>query len=69
MRNPTIKDEIRDKGLGDSYSFGFLLHPIGQVAYIPAFRPEVVPVGEDQVPHLELARDIAKRFRQIKIAV
>src|SRR5277367_4475478 len=48
MRNPTIKDEIRDKGLGDNYSFGFLLYPIGQVADILAFRPDLVPVGEDQ---------------------
>ena len=51
MRNPTIKDEIRDKGLGDNYPFGFLLYPVGQVADILVFRPEVVPVGEDQMPH------------------
>ncbi len=44
MRNPTIKDEIRDKGLGDNYPFGFLLYPVGQVADILAFRPAVVPV-------------------------
>ncbi len=65
MRNPTIKDEIRDKGLGDNYPFGFLLYPVGQVADILAFRPEIVPVGEDQVPHLELSREIARRFNQI----
>lgn len=64
MRNPTIKDEIRDKDLGDNYAFGFLLYPIGQVADILAFRPEVVPVGEDQVPHLEMAREIARKFNQ-----
>lgn len=64
MRNPTIKDEIRDKGLGDNYPFGFLLYPVGQVADILAFRPDVVPVGEDQLPHLELARFIAKKFDQ-----
>lgn len=62
MRNPTIKDEIRDKNLGDNYSFGFLLYPIGQVADILAFKPEVVPVGEDQVPHLEMARELARKF-------
>ena len=38
MRNPTIKDEIRDKGLGDNYSFGFLLYPVGQVADILVFQ-------------------------------
>lgn len=64
MRNPTIKDEIRDKDLGDNYAFGFLLYPVGQVADILAFRPEVVPVGEDQVPHLEMAREIARKFNQ-----
>ncbi len=65
MRNPTIKDEIRDKGLGDNYSFGFLLYPVGQVADILAFRPEIVPVGEDQVPHIEMTREVARKFNQL----
>jgi tryptophanyl-tRNA synthetase len=65
MRNPTIKDEIRDRGMGDNYPFGFLLYPIGQTADILAFRPEVVPVGEDQVPHLEMAREVARRFNHL----
>ena len=65
MRNPTIKDEIRDKALGDNYPFGFLLYPVGQVADILTFRPSLVPVGEDQVPHLELAREVARRFDQL----
>lgn len=69
MRNPTIKDEIRDKGLGDNYSFGFLLYPIGQVADILAFRPALVPVGEDQIPHLEMTREIARRFNQLYCGV
>lgn len=69
MRNPTIKDEIRDKGLGDNYPFGFLLYPVGQVADILAFRPMVVPVGEDQVPHLEMAREVARRFNQLYCSV
>lgn len=64
MRNPTIKDEIRDKNLGDSYPFGFLLYPIGMVADILTFRPEIVPVGEDQNPHLELTRFVARKFNQ-----
>src|SRR3954467_13652808 len=49
MKNPTIKDEIRDKGLGDNYSFGFPLYSVGQTADILAFRPQLVPVGEDQI--------------------
>lgn len=65
MRNPTIKDEIRDKGLGDNYPFGFLLYPVGQVADILAFRPQVVPVGEDQIPHIEMTREVARRFNQL----
>lgn len=69
MRNPTIKDEIRDKGLGDNYPFGFLLYPVGQIADILTFRPDVVPVGEDQLPHLELTRDVAKRFNQMYCGV
>ncbi len=69
MRNPTIKDEIRDKGLGDNYSFGFLLYPVGQVADILIFRPEVVPVGEDQVPHIEMTREVARRFNQLYCGV
>lgn len=65
MRNPTIKDEIRDKGLGDNYSFGFLLYPVGQVADILTFRPQLVPVGEDQIPHIEMTREVARRFNQL----
>lgn len=65
MRNPTIKDEIRDKGLGDNYPFGFLLYPVGQVADILVFRPQVVPVGEDQIPHIEMTREVARRFNQL----
>jgi tryptophanyl-tRNA synthetase len=65
MRNPTLKDEIRDKQLGDNYSFGFLWYPVGQIADILAFRPAMVPVGEDQLPHLELTREVARRFNQI----
>ena len=65
MRNPTIKDEIRDRGLKDNYPFGFLLYPVGQVADILAFRPQVVPVGEDQIPHVEMTREVARRFNQL----
>jgi len=62
MRNPTLNEEIRDKGLGDKYSFGFPMYAVGQCADILAFRPELVPVGEDQLPHLELCREVARRF-------
>ncbi len=65
MRNPTLKDEIRDKGLGENYPFGFLLYAVGQCADILAFRPQLVPVGEDQLPHLELTRELSRRFNQM----
>lgn len=64
MRNPTIKNEIKVKGLGDSYPFGFLLYPIGQAADILSFRPHVVPVGEDQIPHIELTKEIAHHLNK-----
>jgi len=65
MRNPTLKEEIRIKELGDNYSFGFLLYAVDQVADILAFRAHVVPVGEDQIPHLEMTREVARRFNQL----
>lgn len=64
MRNPTLKDEIKVKGLGETYPFGFPLYTVGQTADILAFRPVAVPVGQDQVPHLELTREVARRFNQ-----
>jgi tryptophanyl-tRNA synthetase len=69
MRNPTLKSEIRDKGLGESYSFGFPLYAVGQTADILAFRPQLVPVGRDQLPHLELTREVARRFNQLYCGV
>jgi tryptophanyl-tRNA synthetase len=69
MRNPTLKDEIRDKGLGDDYPFGFPMYAVGQCADILAFRPELVPVGEDQIPHLELTREVSRRFNQMYCGV
>jgi tryptophanyl-tRNA synthetase len=65
MRNPTLSEEIKVKGLGDQYSFGFPLYAVGQTADILAFRAVGVPVGEDQVPHLEMTREVARRFNQV----
>lgn len=69
MRNPTLAQEIKDKDLGDKYPFGFPLYAVGQTADILAFRPEMVPVGEDQIPHLELTREVARRFNQVYCGV
>jgi tryptophanyl-tRNA synthetase len=65
MRNPTLKEELVVKGLGESYPFGFLLYAVGQCADILAFRPQLVPVGEDQIPHLEMCREVARKFDQL----
>lgn len=62
LRNPTIKDEIRDKGLGDNYSLGFVNFPVIQAADILSVNADLVPVGEDQVPHVELTRELARKF-------
>ncbi len=62
MRNPTLKTEIELKDLGDKYSFGFPLYTVGQCADILAFRAELVPVGEDQVAHIEMCREVARKF-------
>lgn len=69
MRNPTLKDELKVKGLEDNYSFGFPLYTVGQTADILAFRAHEVPVGEDQVPHLELTREVARRFNKFYCGV
>lgn len=69
MRNPTLKTEIETKGLGDSYPFGFPMYAVGQCADILAFRPELVPVGEDQEAHIEMCRDVALKFNQMYCGV
>ncbi len=69
MRNPTLKTEIESKGLGDTYSFGFPMYAVGQCADILAFRPELVPVGEDQEAHIEMCRDVALKFNQMYCGV
>lgn len=69
MRNPTLKTEIDSKGLGDTYSFGFPMYAVGQCADILAFRPELVPVGEDQEAHIEMCRDVALKFNQMYCGV
>ncbi len=69
MRNPTLKDEIRSKQLGHRYSFGFPLYAVGQCADILAFRAHLVPVGEDQAAHIEMTREVARRFGHVYCAV
>ncbi|CAN5730740.1 tryptophan--tRNA ligase [soil metagenome] len=69
MRNPTLKTEIETKGLGETYPFGFPMYAVGQCADILAFRPDLVPVGEDQAAHIEMCRDVALKFNQLYCGV
>lgn len=60
-RNPTLKEQIRDLEL-DTIAYGHLGYPVLQAADILMYKGEVVPVGEDQLPHIEITREIARRF-------
>ncbi|MCX7970553.1 MAG: tryptophan--tRNA ligase [Negativicutes bacterium] len=62
--NPTTKQEIEEKGLKDLY-YGFLGYPVSQAADITIFKAHWVPVGADQLPHIEQARRIARRFNDL----
>ena len=61
-RNPTVKAEIKQKNYELSLPMGFLTYPVSQTADITAFRANTVPVGEDQLPMLEQAREIVRSF-------
>lgn len=63
-RNPTVKNEIKEKNFNMSIPAGFLIYPISQAADITAFKATVVPVGEDQLPMLEQTREIVRTFNQ-----
>ena len=60
-RNPTVKEQVRDLKI-ENISFGHLGYPVLQAADILLYKGEVVPVGEDQVPHVEITREIARHF-------
>ncbi|MBI4395543.1 MAG: tryptophan--tRNA ligase [Elusimicrobia bacterium] len=64
-RNPTIKEEMKQKNYKANVPAGFLTYPIHQAADIAAFGAERVPVGEDQLPMIELAREIVRSFNRI----
>jgi len=63
-RNPTLKEQVRDLNL-DSLVYGHLGYPVLQSADILLYKGDVVPVGEDQVPHIEITREIARRFNNL----
>lgn len=61
-RNPTVKEQARDLGLENNMSYGHLGYPVLQAADILLYKAHLVPVGEDQLPHIELTREIARKF-------
>lgn len=64
-RNPTVKNEIKQKAFGESVPAGFFIYPVSQAADITAFKADTVPVGEDQEPMLEQTREIVRSFNNI----
>jgi tryptophanyl-tRNA synthetase len=60
-RNPTVKDQARELHI-EQMIYGHLGYPVLQAADILLYRGEAVPVGEDQVPHVEISREIARKF-------
>ncbi len=64
-RNPTYKDMIKELKQKDLATYGFLGYPVLQAADILIYKAEKVPVGVDQLPHLELTREIARRFNYL----
>ena len=65
QRNPTIKDEIKQRGFDKTIPIGFLNYPVSQAADILAFGSTIVPVGEDQLPMIEQTREIVDSFNNI----
>jgi len=64
-RNPTFKDQIQELAHKDLATYGFLGYPVLQAADILMYKAEGVPVGVDQVPHVEMTREIARRFNHL----
>lgn len=66
-RNPTLKEQIRDLKLDseEGISYGHLGYPVLQASDILIYRAHTVPVGEDQLPHIEITREIARKFNRV----
>jgi tryptophanyl-tRNA synthetase len=62
QRNPTVKEEMRQKGFESNVPAGFLTYPVSQAADITAFQADLVPVGEDQLPMIEQTVEIVRKF-------
>jgi len=63
--NPTVKSEIKQKNFKEAIPAGFLIYPISQAADITAFKADLVPVGDDQLPMIEQTVEIVRKFNRI----
>jgi len=64
-RNPTVKEEIKQRDFNNSIPAGFFIYPVSQAADITAFKATVVPVGDDQLPMIEQTREIVRTFNSL----
>jgi tryptophanyl-tRNA synthetase len=64
-RNPTVKEEIKQRNFAKGVPVGFWSYPISQAADIAIFKADLVPVGEDQLPMIEQTREIVRRFNRL----
>ncbi|MBI2011245.1 tryptophan--tRNA ligase [Candidatus Daviesbacteria bacterium] len=64
-RNPTVKEEMKQKGIEENVTLGFLAYPVSQAADITFCKADLVPVGADQVPMIEQTREIVRKFNSI----
>ena len=64
-RNPTVKTELAMREFGESIPTGFVCYPISQAADITAFKGEIIPVGEDQLPMIEQTNEIVRKFNRL----
>ena len=65
LRNPTVKEEVKLRGFENSIPMGFLTYPVSQAADITAFKANIIPVGEDQLPMIEQTREIVRSFNRL----
>lgn len=65
QHNPTVKQEIKQKGFKEGVPAGFIVYPVSQAADITAFKADLVPVGEDQLPMIEQTNEIVRKFNQL----
>ena len=65
LRNPTVKNEIAQKGMDESIPSGFLNYPVSQAADITLFNTTIVPAGDDQEPMIEQTNEIVRKFNSI----